>query len=134
MLNNFQKSLVSNKECIWDIVKLFHPNIDENKKGEIKVYTKYDWVCINGGCVDIAIEFECHLMSGNKPLHLFEKELKNNEFRGWRFVSDSKYKLEDKDEFKYLKILYKKCLNDILNKHNIQKPTAKQMSDYYHSD
>lgn len=134
MMNNFQKSLTSNKNCIWDIVKIFHPDIEEEKKEKIKAYIKYDWVCIRGCGVDIGIQFECHLMSGFKPLHLFEKELKNNEFRAWRFVEDSKYKLENKEELRYLKVFYKKCLNDILKKHNIEKPTARQMSDFYHSE
>lgn len=134
MTNNFQKSLRSNKECIWEIVKLFHADISEDKKDQIKAYTKYDWVCITGSDVDLGIQFECHLMSGNKPLHLFEKELKNNKFRAWRFIGDSKFESENRDNLKYLKILYNRVLNDILNKYEIKKPTAKQMSDYYHSD
>lgn len=105
-------------------------------KEKIQVHTKYDWVCISthNNKVDIAIEFECNLMSGSKPLHLFEKELKNNQFRCWRFKSDSMFKLENKDEYKYLKDVYNTALNAILTKYNIQKPTAKQMSEYYHSD
>lgn len=132
MINNFQKSLILNEECIWEIVKMFHPDIKESSKKKIKAYTKYDWICIEGPGISIGVEFECHLMSGKKPLHLFEQELKNNKFTCWRFVDDSRYKLEKEHE--YLKTLYKNVLNDILAKHNISKPTAKQISDYYHSD
>ena len=134
MINNFQKSLISNNKCLWQIVKTLHPDIPEDKKSTIKAYTKYDWVCITGYGINIGIEFECHLMSGNKALHLFEKELKNNKFKCWRFVDDSKYKIEKDEQYKYLSILYNTIINTILIQNGIEKPTAKQMSDFYHSD
>jgi hypothetical protein len=58
-------------------------------------------------------------MSGSKSLHLFD---------------DNKFKLEDKDESSYLKTLYTDLTNSILLRNNICKPTAKQMSDFYHKD
>lgn len=126
--------MLANKEAIWEIVKIFHPEIDELNKSKIKAYLLYDWVHIRGCGVDIGIEFECHLMSGSKPLSDFEKELRNNKFRAWRFAGDSKYKLEKEKDFDSLRALYCQLVNSVISKHQIQKPTAKQMSDYYHKD
>jgi len=126
--------MLSNKNVAWEIVKVFHPEIDDSLKERLSINCQYDWVLFKTTGVSIGIQFECHLMSGSKPIHLFEKELKSNKFGAWRFVNDSKYKLEKEDDYKYLKLLYCSLVNDILKKNNIAKPTAKQMSDYYHSD
>jgi hypothetical protein len=150
MINNFQKAMLNNKEIAWQIIKVFHPDIlisyDNNYNDKIinaldrlKISLKYDWIMIDCKIqthisVSLGIKFECHLMSGDKPLHLFEKELKNNKFKVWRFASDSKYEIEKEKRFDYLRGLYNNLVNDILNQNNISKPTAKQMSDYYHSD
>jgi hypothetical protein len=133
-INNFQEAMLKNKDVAWQIIKVFHPEYDDSFKEKLSIQTKYDWIMLNIKGARLAIEFECHLMSGDKPLHLFEKELRNNKFRSWRFVDDSKYKVEKEKEFDYLRVLYNNLVNDILNKNKIPKPTAKQMSDYYHSD
>jgi len=149
-INNFQKAMLNNKDVAWEIIKIYHPDILESysnnyndkiitTKDRLKISIKFDWVVIELMVqkhikVSIGIEFQCHLMSGDKPLYLFEKELRNNKFRSWRFYDDSKFILENKEEYKYLKVLYNNIVNNILNKNKIPKPTAEQMSDYYHSD
>jgi len=65
---------------------------------------------------------------------LFFNEIKNNKFRAWRGVLDSKFYIENKDEYKYLHILYNDIVNNILKTNKIPKPTVKQMSDFYHRD
>ena len=148
-MNNFQKSLIANEDCVWDIVKLYHPDIlDEypNKykeksiltRNRLKTYSKYDWIIIKLYVqthikVSLGIRFECNLMSGNKPLHLFQQELENG-FRTWRFVDDSKYEKDGGIEYKSLETLRNSLVNNILSNYSILKPTAKQMSDFYHSD
>lgn len=129
-MNNFQKSLITNSDCVWEIVKLYHP--DFNNKNNIKASIKYDWVIISAKGVSIGIEFECHLMFGNKPLCLFQQELENNKFRSWRFTDDSKYQFQQ--ENKTLEVLYSNLVNNILSNYNISKPTATQMFNYYHTD
>lgn len=132
MLNNFQLSLIhpNNKNVTWEIVKVFHPDIDDAKMSWLKVTTQYEWVILEiKKLVSIGIQFECKLSSGRKPIELFEKELKNNKFRAWRFYSDPNCNDETQNE-----ILQNEKVNEILNKYNIAKPTAKQMFDYYHSD
>jgi len=132
MLNNFQLNLINpNKKYIaWEIVKVFHPNIDDAQMSKLKVETKYDWITLEiKNVVAIGLEFECKLSSGKKPLELFQKELENNSFRGWRFYLDPKCKDEADDELKL-----NAEINAILTKYNVRKPTAKQMFDYYHSD
>lgn len=133
-MNAFQSSLTQNKECIWKIVKIFHPDFPYDKRGKIKVSTMHDWVCIDGPGISIGITFECHLYSGPKPLHLFEQEVKNNMFKAWRFGTDSKFDREKGGEYEYLRTLYKMLTQDTLIGYGIKKPTAKQMSDYYHAD
>lgn len=149
MLNDFQKAMLNNKDVAWEIVKVFHSDILEeypNKykedkmidtKGRLLIESKYDWICIRVSAqghltVSIGIEFECRLYSGFKPLHLFEKELENNEFRAWRFDDDSKSVKGIVHEIE--KEYYNTEVNKILVAYNIPRPTAKQMSDYYHSD
>jgi hypothetical protein len=150
MANNFQKSLLLNEKCIWEIIKLYHPDIldsypNKYKEGSIliknrlKVTTRYDWIVIELHVqthikVSLGIKFECHLMSGNKPLHLFQQELDNNIFRCWRFYDDSKHKDEKGIEYDNLKKLRNFLVTNILSFYNISKPTAKQMSNYYHSN
>jgi hypothetical protein len=65
MQSTFQKILSRDKETIWKIIKVFHPNIPEvDKKGKslkesIEISTPYDWVAIGlnypGGRVHISI-------------------------------------------------------------------------------
>jgi hypothetical protein len=135
--NSFQKALLKNKDAAWEIIKVFHPDILEEYKDRLKIYLKYDWVCIElkaqkNISVSIGVTFQCNLYSGNKPLHLFEKELKNNSFKAWRFYDDSKSIIGIVPDNEVN--MYNDKVNNILNRYNIPKPTAKQMSDYYHSD
>lgn len=132
MLNNFQLSLIhpNNRNVTWEIVKVFHPDIDDANMFWLKVTTQYEWVILEiKKLVSIGIKFECHLSSGRKPLELFEKELANNKFKAWRFCLDPN--CNDKTQNK---VLQNEKVNEILAKYNIAKPTAKQMFDYYHSD
>lgn len=142
--NQFQKFL-TNKEnfhIIKEVVKLYHPNLKEtyvDKKGKeksvwdsIKVYLKFDWVCISSDKIDIGIEFEVRkngqiIMSGPKPLSDFENAFQTSKFRAWRFVSDSKYSKE-------YPAPNNPDVNHILEKYNCPRPTAIEMSKYYHSD
>ena len=128
-MNDFQKAMLNNIDVAWQIVKVFHPDIDDSLKEKLSITIKYDWIILRIKKVSIGIEFECHLMSGYKRLELFEQERKNNKFRAWRFVDDSKYNLDD-----CFKDVHVDAINSILKQENIPKPTAKQMSDYYHSD
>lgn len=134
MINDFQKALINNKDICWEIVKIFHPEVNLSLKDKLNINTLYDWITLSiKGNIDIGIEFECKLMSGNKSLHLFVEEVKNNSFKAWRFSKDKKFSLEKGEEYNYLRILYNKLLNDLLTINNISKPTAEQMSKYYHS-
>lgn len=125
-LNDFQNSLIGNKDACWEVVKMFHPNIDDSKKDNLKVSSKYDWVMLDlGKKVSIGLKFECKLSNGNKPIELFEEERLNNRFRAWRFADDSLFRTDVDSE-------YTEFLNSILSKHSIKKPSTKQMYDYYH--
>lgn len=146
MLNDFQKALIDNKEVAWKIIKVYHPDIQEEYPNKYKqttiktldrleVVAKFDWVCIKLMAqhikVSLGICFECNLSSGPKPYRLFEKELENNKFYSWRFIDDSKFKRCDVG-YTNLEHPDNNEVNRILNEHQIPKPTAQQMYDYYH--
>lgn len=149
MRNNFQLAMTQNTDVAWEIVKLCHPDITEEyispykkeviitTKNKLNISCKYDWVIISLRIpeitVSIGIEFECHLSSGPKSIDLFEKELKNNKFRIWRFWDDSKCISDHLERSKESEKLSDE-LKNILVKYKIPKPTAHQMSKYYHSD
>jgi hypothetical protein len=131
MLNNFQTTMINpNKRHVcWEIIKVFHPEIEDKKQSWFKVTTHYEWIVLQiNKSVSIGIQFECKLSSGSKPLELFEKELQNNKFKAWRFCLDSKFNNTEDT------VLLNEKVNKILNTNNIAKPTAKQMYDYYHAD
>lgn len=134
MINDFQKSLSERPNVMWEIVKVFHPDMDDYFKNRLKFNIRYANVYIELKEVSIMVKFECNFISGPKPISYFVNEVLNNQFEARRTGLDSKFQLEDKEKYQYLKILYKKLVNDILKRNYIAKPTAKQMSDYYHSD
>lgn len=148
-LNDFQKAMIKNNDVAWEIVKIFHPDILEeyphkykegkmiSTKDRLRIESIHDWITIKVSCqghvdASIGIKFECNLSSGSKPLHLFENELKNNRFRAWRFYDDSKSVkgIVPKSEANG----YNDKVNALFIEHKIPKPTAQQMSDYYHRD
>lgn len=149
MRNDFQSAMLNNKDVAWEIVKVFHPDVLEEypnihkegvmltTKDKLKITLNYDWVVIylslqSHITISIGIEFECYLQSGPKSIDQFEHELKNNKFRAWRFWDDSKITLDD--NYRKEILLLSEEVNNILNKHQIPKPTAQQMSYHYHKD
>lgn len=142
-MNDFQKAMLENKSAAWEIVKIFHPDIKGEypnnytdkiiiTKDRLKITHQYDWIIIELRVqshikVHLGIEFECHLMSGPKPMELFVKEHDNNKFRAWRFADDSKYVQLDPEN-------YSNSVNYVLKHFEIPKPTPKQMFFYYHKN
>lgn len=126
MENDFQISFASNKDACWEVVKLFHPTINDIKKEKLKVSFKYDWVMLNvGRTASIGVEFDCKLSGSDWDIKAFEKEINDNSFKAWRFADDSRFE-DDVDEENT------KLLNAIFLKHGVKKPTAKQMHNYYY--
>ena len=58
MTTQFQKRLIDDKETLWAIVKIYHPELPDTwetiksgtmsvKDNKLSAYQKYDWVCID---------------------------------------------------------------------------------------
>lgn len=150
----FQSKLSSDKDALWDIVKLFHPDIPDtvtNVKGtktysvkddKMETYLKYQWVCISFkvrgyGLIDIGINnTENHNLYGSGVTKKDMKEaLKNGNvsFAAWRFCIDSIYsknkELSDKnrDSFSYM-------AGRLLSLHGYKLIEVEEWYEYYYSD
>jgi hypothetical protein len=149
MLNSFQNYLLNpnNKYIIWEIVKLYHPDIPEtttSKKGiisktidKIKIYPKYDWICIEynyNGKIAIGLEFEVNLLGIGWKIEDFVKQYNNNKFKAWRFSDDSKYIPTDYSKEESERISNDPDINDLLISFNVPKPTPEEMIKYYYED
>jgi hypothetical protein len=108
-LTHFQKSLVNDRDTLWGIVKLFHPDIPEEsptnkglvstKDRKLSANVKYDWVVIvfrvrGWGIVSIGIN-NCHqykLFGPKITKEDMSKALKDGTctLRTWRFCMDKK--------------------------------------------
>jgi hypothetical protein len=106
----FQSKLIEDKECLWDLVKLFHPNIpntvESNKgimlsvKDKVIASSKYTWVNISFkvrgyGLIDFAVDNKTnHTLMGNRVTKKDMQEAINNEqvtISGWRTCLDKVY-------------------------------------------
>ena len=160
-MNKFQKFMTNpdNKHIVWEIVRLYHPDIEttyvspynnKNKESDINVSIKYDRIIISGKfnyipqpignrvSVEIGISFKPSFYGTGWKLNDFVNEHNKQKFRAWRFAfGDSKYDSksaiwnEETKEFDD-----KNCpdVNNIMIKHNVPKPTPKEMMDYYYRD
>lgn len=145
-MTKFQAKLISDKDTLWNIVKLFHPELPDevpNNAGMISVkdvrlcaYTNYDWVCIEFrargyGLISIGVE-NCndvnfkHLGMGHK-LEDFQRTLDEGgvAFRAWRFAMDCKSDDGNPDVAEYTKIL---------TDAGYELQSAKEWYDYYYKD
>lgn len=97
--SSFQEGLVSDRETLWKIVKVFHPDAPDSAKENFTAYLKYDWVTVKVdvrgyGTIAIGINNCNHNMSGDsidERSYEFALEDKMVEFQAWRFVSDRFY-------------------------------------------
>jgi hypothetical protein len=152
-MNSFQKHLLDkkNKHKVWEIIKFLHPTLvledkyiskKEKERSNIEnlhVYRNYNWVCISGTLfsngknykIDLAIKFDMRFKDGSlilgpsQPMKSFDECYQCDNFRAWRFRTDSNY-----DELKLDKI----DINPLLKKLKVDKPTAKEMYNYYYED
>lgn len=108
MTTQFQKDLSADKETLWAIVKLLHPDIPETfignkdrvisvKKDRLACNLRYDWICIDfqvRGWGQVAIGID---NSRNYKLygpHITKKQMAASLLDGtttmnvWRFVND----------------------------------------------
>ncbi len=148
-MNTFQRFLLKpeNRSIIHTIIKLFHPDLlDEYpnpyKEGKtiklddrLKIGIKYDWITIEAnipsyGRISIGVEFNSTVMSGTKPLKRFEQSLIEDKFKAWRFYDDVKNKSYSEEGHE----TNNPDVHDLLISLKVPKPTAQEMSDYYHQD
>lgn len=133
-LNAFQKYLTRDPrglEAIKEIVRLFHPDVSDEDLTRLRLYTKYDWVCITYKGINLGIEFYHKLWGSGKTISDFEEAYREKgNWRAWRFVDDCKTQrlnIRQDDDLK-------DKITPIMNKYNVHKPSPKQMFDYYYHD
>lgn len=129
-------------------------------KRDILVNALHDWVVIQvpisksfTSKMDISIGIDFLLYPGDEfpkngllagelygpgwKLDTFEKIHKNSAFKAWRFSDDSKYLESAECLEKYgtmTPLEVNPDVNEILKKHNVPRPTAQEMFDYYYQD
>lgn len=146
----FQTLLPEDKDTLWDIIKIFHPDARDIEKHRMVVSIKYDWVMVKmSGHTDttqpvqISLGIEnssLHPMiyGGPKPIKVFQDALDNNQvsFRVWRFADDDKY-LKDQtgvlDQLKLDTELRKQAV-ELLKSRGYDLQTAFEMYTLYHQD
>jgi len=117
-----------NKNISDEIVQLYHPGTEI----KTKVSIKYDWVTIEGRGIGIGLDFivgnsGTPFMGAGWSIRDFVRAYETSAFKGWRFVTDSKYvrgriKQDCPD------------INQILADHSVPRPTPTEMFKYYYSD
>lgn len=112
MTTEFQRKLIKDIDTLWEIVKIFHPDLPDSAisrkgnnyswKDKMRVYEHYDWVCIeinkipNYGSVNISI-------SNSQNYKLYGPKVTKAEMKTaledgtitmdiWRFAGDDGYK------------------------------------------
>ena len=121
-MNAFQKDVISKMDFVIALITAFEPSFD--KEEEIKISTKYDWVCIKTRWTEIGLNFDSCFTGTGWKLSDF-KECRNEfNFRVWRFGEDRDTKLIPDEN--YLKLIFEK--------YKIKKPTAREMYNYYYED
>lgn len=108
----FQNKLLQDKECLWDLVKLFHPNIPDTvvinegkvlsvKDDKMAAYPRYSWVSVDFrvrgyGLVNFAVNNkENFTLWGNGVTKADMQEALDNgdvTMGGWRISLDKIYK------------------------------------------
>lgn len=82
-MNALQQDLLRDMDLIWDIVKLYHPDVKTRDRRNMNVVTRYSWVVIT---------LDSH------KVHLGIKS-SFKKIVAWRFVTDSLYKFIDKKDY-----------------------------------
>lgn len=146
MKTEFQRKLVKDKETLWTIVKIFHPDIPETfetKNGPLSVkdnklcaYLKYDWVCIefrikSFGVVSLGID-NCHqweLFGPKITKNMMQKALNDGtcKFHVWRFTRDEMSAAGQSKELEAAAI-------DILKKAGYSLQSVSEMYKIYYED
>lgn len=149
----FQSRLLSDKDAIWDIIKLFHPDIPNtvssfkgdkifNVRDKIEVYVKYQWVCISFrireyGVIDIGItNSNNHTLYGGGITKDDMKDALDNgdvKFRAWRFSLDKIYRENEELARKTEKSL-DYMAGRLLSLHGYKLVEVDEWFDYYYSD
>ena len=125
-MNKFQHFMIfkQNRPIVYEIVKLFHPELSDLELPSLKIFTKYSWVTIDGRGVSIGIEFNPGFSGIGWKMKDFVEAFNKRSFRAWRFADDKKFKTHPHEE----------DISHIVKKHNIPKPTPTEMMKYYYSD
>jgi hypothetical protein len=159
MLNTFQKFMLNpeNKHIAWEIVRLYHPDIEtkyispysgKEKEANIQIQGYYNGIEIKGKfnyipqptgirvSVNIGVSFTPRFHGMGWELSDFEREYNENTFKAWRFrYDDSKYiEITWNEELKIFESPTNYDVNSILTKYNVPKPTPKEMLNEYYSD
>jgi hypothetical protein len=122
MVTQFQKTLPKDIDTLWDIVKVYHPDIPEEAKGKVSTSLNYDWVCIEFrvkgyGYVAIGVDNCCQYALWGDRVSKADmiKALQDGTvtFRTWRFSTD---KLFEKDIAKSLSPEHKQLENELSDK------------------
>lgn len=127
-MNTFQKFMLlpKNKHILQEVVKIYHPDIEDKYLDEIKIGTMYKWITIDGKGVSIGIEFNPGFSGMGWKMSDFVKAYNTKKFRTWRFADDSKY------------VPYPNSndpeVHDLLISRGVPKPTPTEMFKYYYSD
>ena len=137
---NFQAKIVEDKDTLWAIVKLFHPNIPSTVKDDLRAYAgNYHWVSIEFmakeyGKVALCIN-NCKdstpLWGDSVTKKDMQKAIKsgNVQFYIWRMWND-KLKKNNDDNERLLTIIY----TDILNRAGYQIQTVDEWFRLYYQD
>lgn len=100
IISFFQQGLVNDRETLWKIVRVFHPDVPDSARISFLASLKYDWVKVKAdvkryGTIAIGINNCNHIMSGDsidESSYEFALQDKMVEFLAWRFVSDRFYR------------------------------------------
>ena len=153
MTTQFQLSLCKDRDTLYDIIKIYHPYIEQYDIDKIKSFLnielRYDWVTVKLnyknkiGELKISLGIENGnvqpiICSGNKPMYVFQDAIDNNQvsFRVWRFVDDILYNREsvfDEDIAQVNRELSNQAAS-LLKSRGYTVQSAKEMFKIYHKD
>lgn len=127
--NNFQQYMRTDKanEVIKELVLMFHPEATEKQLATVKISQQYEWVLLKGmGKISIGMKFRHGFHGMGIKLSDFEKAYREGKFEAWKFYDDCNYISNDTNSHR--------DVTDIMNKHQVPRPSPKQMFEYYYED
>lgn len=151
----FQTILQDDKQTLFEIIKIFHPYLNNNinkviDANRVVITIKYDWIVValayhnqSGNMVRASLGIkngDVHPMitGGNKSIKVFQDALDNNQvsFKVWRFSDDELY-LKDQTGILNQRehdLELRKEASELLKSKGYDVQTAFEMYKIYHED